>query len=80
MNGKMAEKAGLERDYSDGKPPRLRSKGFSDRERKAILAAALAHKPGKEHPRTGAAKAWVPWLCAFTGARVGEIGQLRKQT
>jgi integrase len=25
------------------------------------------------------AKRWVPWLCAYTGARVGEIAQLRKQ-
>ena len=26
-----------------------------------------------------AAKRWVPWLCAYTGARVGEIVQLRKK-
>jgi hypothetical protein len=77
-NGKMAENPASNVTIRMGKPPRLRSKGFSDAEAKAILAAALAHKPGKEHPRTGAAKRWVPWLCAFTGARVGEIGQLRK--
>lgn len=27
----------------------------------------------------GAARRWVPWLCAYTGARVGEITQLRKE-
>lgn len=25
------------------------------------------------------AKRWLPWVCAYTGARVGEIAQLRKQ-
>jgi|SRR5579863_261900 len=25
------------------------------------------------------AKRWAPWLCAYTGARVGEIVQLRKR-
>jgi integrase len=30
-------------------------------------------------PETAAAYRWVPWLCAYTGARVGEITQLRKQ-
>ena len=28
---------------------------------------------------TFAAKRWVPWLAAYTGARVGELAQLRKQ-
>ena len=61
------------------KPRRIRSKGFTDAEARAILAAALNCKPGKERPGTAAAKRWVPWLCAFTGARVGEVGQLRRQ-
>jgi hypothetical protein len=33
---------------------------------------------GGEAPKLAAAKRWVPWLCAFTGARVGEMLQLRK--
>jgi integrase len=61
------------------KPPKLRSKGFTDAEAEAILRAAFEHKPGKENPKTAAAKRWVPWLCAFTGGRVGELAQLRKQ-
>lgn len=61
------------------KPQRLRSKGFSDDEAKAILAACLAHSSDREHPKMVAAKRWIPWICAFSGARVGEIGQLRKQ-
>jgi integrase len=61
------------------KPPRMRSKGFTDAEAKAILKAALDHRSGQENPKTRAAKRWVPWLCAFTGARVGEVAQLRKE-
>ncbi len=62
-----------------GKPAKLRSKGFTDAEAAAILSAALRHVGGGEQPQTRAAKRWVPWLCAYTGARVGEIAQLRKQ-
>lgn len=61
------------------KPPKVRSKGFTDAEAKAILKAALAHRSEQENPKTTAAKRWVPWLCAFTGARVGEVAQLRKE-
>ncbi|MER9062724.1 DUF6538 domain-containing protein [Mesorhizobium sp. M0698] len=62
-----------------GKPARHRSKGLSDDEAKAILSGALSHRRGQENPKTFAAKRWIPWLCAFTGARVGELAQLRKQ-
>ncbi len=66
--------------------PRTRAKGFTDDEAKAILSAALAYQP-RQSPKYGvresvqvtAAKRWIPWLCAFTGARVGEMGQLRKE-
>ena len=62
-----------------GKTQKLRSKGFTDQEARLILTAALAYVPSAERACTAAAKRWVPWLCAFTGARVGEIGQLRRQ-
>lgn len=54
-------------------PPRqrLRGKGFTDAEAVALLHAASAS--------TDSLRRWVPWLCAVTGARVGEITQLRKQ-
>ncbi|MEP0321835.1 DUF6538 domain-containing protein [Bauldia litoralis] len=56
-----------------------REKGFTPDEAKAILTHALHHERGREAPKTFAAKRWVPWLCAYTGARVGEIVQLRKK-
>jgi integrase len=62
-----------------GKPTRLRPKGFTDREAKALLTAASTVKRRGERPETFAAKRWVPWLCAYTGARVGEMAQLRKE-
>ncbi len=62
-----------------GKAPKLRSKGFTEDEAVAILRAASKLPPSNDQPQTRAAKRWVPWLCAYTGARVGEIAQLRKQ-
>lgn len=61
------------------KPRRLRSKGFTDAEAVMILSKALHHQRGNEQPWTYAAKRWVPWLMAYTGARVGELAQLRSQ-
>jgi integrase len=61
-------------------PIRSRSKGFTDSEALAILKHARTYKPaGNENAKTSAAKRWVPWLCAYTGARVGEMVQLRKE-
>jgi hypothetical protein len=55
------------------KPRKLRAKGFSDKEAILILKHAKTYKAGGEAPKLAAAKWWVPWLCAFTGARVGEM-------
>lgn len=62
-----------------GKTARHRSKSLSDEEAKAILSGASTLERGQENSKTFAAKRWIPWLCAFTGARVGELAQLRKQ-
>lgn len=59
---------------------RLREPGFTDEEARAILALSVSYRRGKrENICTAAAKRWVPWICAFTGARVGEIAQARRQ-
>jgi hypothetical protein len=52
-------------------------KAFNDDEIKTILRASAALGNPTE-PR-GATRRWVPWLCAYTGARVGELTQLRVQ-
>jgi integrase len=51
------------------------TKAFKPEEVRSILKAALAHEqPTSTFER---AKRWVMWLCAYSGARSGEITQLR---
>lgn len=61
-----------------------RERGFTDPEAQALLSAAVNYQPNvdeygrvRETPQSVATKRWVPLLCAFTGARVSEITQLR---
>jgi len=62
-----------------GSPLVLRPPDFTDAEAVSILKHALHVKPGRERPKTYAAKKWVPWLLAYSGARLGEMAQIRKQ-
>jgi integrase len=52
-------------------------KEFTEAEAQTILRASAAL--GNPTDPWGAAKRWVPWLCAYSGARVGELTQLRVQ-
>lgn len=70
------------------KPRKVRSreKGYTDEEALAVLTASLNYQPNanqfgyvRETPKHTAAKRWAPILCAFTGARISEITQLRKE-
>ena len=61
------------------KVTKTRAKEFTPEEASLILSHCVRHARGKEKPKTYAAKRWVPWLCAYTGARLGEMVQLRKQ-
>lgn len=79
INQRMATNSAAGVTLPRGKTPKLRSKGFTDKEASAILSAATSLKPSGELPCTFAAKRWVPWLMAYSGARVGEMAQLRKQ-
>lgn len=60
-------------------------RGFTEDEAKAILMAANAvripckTKLNAKEVKNALARRWVPWLMAYTGARVGEMTQLRKQ-
>jgi hypothetical protein len=64
------------------RPTVTRKKEFTEAETQTIRRAALALRnipsthTGKLVP-VEAARRWVPWLCAYTGARVGEMTQLR---
>lgn len=68
------------------KKQRTRDPGYSDKEALAVLKASRAYKAKpdafgviREKEQSVAAKRWVPLLCAFAGARVGEMLQLRKE-
>jgi integrase len=52
-------------------------RGFNDDEASAILSATLAPFSALMSKENAAARRWVPWLCAYTGARVNEMTQLR---
>jgi integrase len=51
-------------------------KAFTNTEASIILTASLAIADARKS-HTAATRRWVPWLCAYTGARAGEITQLR---
>jgi integrase len=59
-------------------PKRIRLRdtlAFYAEEQRLILKAALAETDTTKPD--AAARRWVPWLCAYSGARVGEITQMR---
>lgn len=63
-----------------------RERGYTDAEADKLLKASRAYEPTpdefgnvRESAKMMAVKRWVPMLCAFTGARVTEITQLRKE-
>jgi integrase len=53
-----------------------REKGFTLAEAETILKATLAEKSPKMSEEMAAARRWIPWICAYTGARVNEITSL----
>lgn len=68
------------------KKQRSREAGYTDAEAVRVLKASQSYQPSVDHlgriretPESVKAKRWVPLLCAFSGARVSEITQLRKE-
>lgn len=59
------------------KAVQTRRKDISDSEAEVILRAALGSQPAGLSEAHARARRWVPWICAYTGARVNEITQLR---
>jgi integrase len=58
------------------KKKKQREKGFTEDEAIKILRATLLPAPRNLSPENAAARRWVPWICAYTGARVNEVTQL----
>lgn len=61
------------------KPKKTRPTGFTSDEARSILTAALADPAtlGGRSVENKRAIRWGPWVCAFTGARITELMQLR---
>lgn len=80
QNGKLAANPAEKVMVAKAKRVRLRDPWFSPEERKAILEQASSTVRGRREPwQRFEGRRWVPWLCAYTGARVGEMVQLRKK-
>ena len=56
---------------------KLRDSNFTTIEAHTILSATLKPTTDVISEYLALARRWVPWLCAYTGARVNEISQLR---
>jgi integrase len=52
-------------------------KGFSDKDARTILKATLQKGSHLVSVEMAAARRWIPWICAYTGARVNEITSLQ---
>ena len=59
------------------KKAREREKGFTLFEAQLILREALLGNHSNVSAHYQRARRWIPWLCAYSGARVGEIARLR---
>lgn len=59
------------------KAVKQRENDFTNVEALKILRATYEQQPAKLSKFNRLARRWVPWLCAYTGARVAEITQLR---
>lgn len=56
-----------------------RERTFRQAEIGTILLAARAVSPNPRYPRASASRRWVPWVCAYSGARVQEVCWLSKR-
>lgn len=62
-----------------GKTVKVRERDFTDAEAVSILSKANQLSIKNRLSETEEMKRWVPWLCAYSGARLGEMVQLRKE-
>jgi integrase len=58
---------------------KTRQPNFTEAEALTILRGTLKPQSDRMSDQMRGAFRWLPWLCAYSGARVGEIAQMRKQ-
>ena len=76
-DGAMADNPAARGLLAAPRPAREREKGFTDAEAARILAASLRAEQGGMSAPLYRAIRWLPWLMAYSGARVAEAAQLR---
>ncbi|MGI3899404.1 MAG: DUF6538 domain-containing protein [Janthinobacterium lividum] len=59
--------------------PTRGNRDIGDAHARLILSETLRLPDPQTPAKLAAAKRWVPWICAYTGARVNEVTQLRSQ-
>lgn len=57
----------------------LRIEGYTREQVATILRATRQPQSTRTKPETANLRRWVPWLCAFTGARISEILWLKRK-
>lgn len=73
--GELSENVAARLDMRLARQLRSADRSFSAGHASVILEASLVPQPGLD-PTLAAARRWVPWICAYTGAAVNEITQL----
>jgi integrase len=71
--GQLAENPAAGVKVRVRKPLQEREKGFDGQEAETILAATLRKYSAKISIEMASARRWVPWICAYSGARVNEV-------
>lgn len=76
-NGRVAENPVMGAKIRVKRKAITREKDFTMEEALLILRASKLVVSERLSPQRALARRWVPWICAYTGARVNEITQLR---
>lgn len=77
--GRLKENVARQVILKKPKKVKLRDPSFTDEEALAILRATLRPVEGRLAPYYARARRWIPWLCAYSGARVNEFSQMRRE-
>jgi len=75
--GLLADNAATEVVVRIPRTQTTRHKDFTLAEARTVLRASLVPPSAKLSAPSARARRWIPWLCAYSGARVGKIAQLR---
>lgn len=76
-DGILAENVAAGMEVRGPKALKVKRDDISDSEAQVILSAALRQQPLGISERHALARRWAPWICAYTGARIVEITQMR---